>query len=109
MAIPPALGRVLSVETAVELLNAVNLAALAVALPLSVIAAHGYRGTPWGRVLFPLPAVTFAFLVWAMANTVSIPEATVASVAAVTWGIGTVGIVVAAVRAFRVLTGRRAI
>ncbi|MXR19525.1 hypothetical protein [Halobacterium bonnevillei] len=31
------------------------------ALPLSLLAAYGFRGTPWGRVLSPLPVMEVAF------------------------------------------------
>lgn len=33
------------------------------ALPLSLFAAYGFRGTPWGRVLTPLPVMEVAFSV----------------------------------------------
>lgn len=38
-------------------LVALQLALLAVAFVFAVIAVRGYRGTPWGRVLRPMPAV----------------------------------------------------
>lgn len=32
-------------------------------LPLSTVAAYGFRGTPWGRVLAVLPPMELAFVV----------------------------------------------
>lgn len=49
------------VETVLAVLVYVQAALVFVAFPLSLIAAYGFRGTPWGRVLVPLPVMEVAF------------------------------------------------
>jgi len=42
---------------AVVALDILSLVATSVAFALALVAARGFRGTPWGRVLSPLPVV----------------------------------------------------
>lgn len=51
-----------SVEAAIEVLKLVHLTLLALALPFATTAAWGYRETPWGSVLSPLPGVGLLLL-----------------------------------------------
>lgn len=73
-------------------------------LPLSLLAAYGYRGTPWGRVLSPLPVMEVAFSVglgiailggggdWLVVQTV-------------VYSVGVVAVSLASFRLARILTG----
>lgn len=45
-----------------DLLLVVELLVLASAVPLAAIAALGFRGSPFGKVVVPLPFVVVAFL-----------------------------------------------
>lgn len=49
------------IETTLSILEYLQAAFVLTALPLSAIAAYGFRGTPWGRVLIPLPVMDVAF------------------------------------------------
>ena len=49
--------------TLIDALRLLQVVLLAVALPLSIIAARGYWNAPFGAVLKPLPVVTVGFLV----------------------------------------------
>lgn len=51
------------ISLVLEVLTFVQAAFLFASLPLSVLAAYGFRGTPWGRVLVPLPIVELSFAV----------------------------------------------
>lgn len=51
-----------SIEAAIEVLKLVHLTLLALALPFATTAAWGYRETPWGSVLSPLPGVGLLLL-----------------------------------------------
>jgi hypothetical protein len=46
----------------VSILKLVHLTILGLALPFATIAAWGYRDTPWGSVLVPLPGVGLLLL-----------------------------------------------
>lgn len=50
----------------------VELALLAATIPLSLIAARGFWNAPFGRLMRPLPAVFFLFLVMDAGNLLSI-------------------------------------
>lgn len=45
-----------------ETLLLVNVVLLAATLPISFVAVVGYRGSPWGHVLLPLPFITAGYL-----------------------------------------------
>lgn len=47
--------------TAEQILLYVQAGLLFASIPLSTIAAYGFRGTPWGRVLAVLPPMEVAF------------------------------------------------
>lgn len=92
-------------EVLTQLFTALNLAVLGVAFPLIWVAVRGYRGTPWGRVVAPLPWVAGALLFWAVAALLPLSIWVVGTVAAVSWGVATVGVAVIGVRAYRLFTG----
>lgn len=49
--------------TAEQILLYVQLGLLFASIPLSTVAAYGFRGTPWGRVIVLLPPMEVAFAV----------------------------------------------
>jgi hypothetical protein len=51
-----------SFDAVIEVLKLVHLTLLALALPFATTAAWGYRETPWGSVLVPLPGVGLLLL-----------------------------------------------
>lgn len=53
---------VLMIITAIA--NLVQILLLAASLPLALLAYRGYRGTPWGRVLQPLPVMEVCFILY---------------------------------------------
>ena len=93
-------------EVLTQLFTALNLAALGIAVPLIWVAVRGYRGTPWGHVIAPLPWVVGALLGWAVVAVLPLSIWVVGTVAAVTWGVATVGVGVIGVRAYRLFTGQ---
>lgn len=58
-----------NLAVAVRVLKLLHLTILGVALPFATIAAWGYRDTPWGSVLVPLPGVGLLLLVAAFVFT----------------------------------------
>lgn len=54
-------------------LDILTLVATSVAFTLALVAARGFRGTPWGRVLAPLPVV---FAAMTLSTAVSLHPAT---------------------------------
>lgn len=79
------------------------------ALPLSVVAAYGFRGTPWGRVLAPLPVMEVAFAVGTGITILNggAPEGDGALVVVQTaaYGVGVVAVSLVAFRLGRIATG----
>lgn len=51
-----------SLDAVIEVLKLFHLTLLALALPFATTAAWGYRETPWGSVLVPLPGVGLLLL-----------------------------------------------
>lgn len=92
-------------EVLTQLFTALNLAVLGIAVPLIWAAVRGYRGTPWGRVIAPLPWVAGALLLWAVVALLPLSIWVVGTFAAVAWGVATVGAAVIGVRAYRLFTG----
>ncbi len=59
--------RIMSIDgtgavTAGDVFALATVSMLSVALPLSVIAAYGFRNAPFGAMLKPLPVTIFAFI-----------------------------------------------
>lgn len=78
---------------------------LSMALPLSVIAVLGFRGSPFGKVMLPLPVATAAFLV---ADGSSLFLGSVPPIIyAVLTTVGVLAVVYSAVNAMLLLTERR--
>lgn len=90
-------------------LNIVTFVATTVAFVLAVVAAVGFRGTPWGRALAPLPVV---FGVMTASTGVTMHPATPADggrVAVALWTVAVAAIAVACWRFFALLTERRVV
>ena len=90
-----------------ELLAVGQVFLLGVALPLAVVAVRGYEGTPFGRVLRPLPVVVLGFLVTVAAKLVPLGVHEGYYVVAVGNTVGVVAALVSAVRLVLLLTQRR--
>lgn len=73
------------------------------ALPLSLLAAYGFRGTPWGRVLSPLPVMEVAFGVGIGVELLGSGGWLFLQVAA--YGVGVVSVSVIAFRLARIASG----
>lgn len=88
-----------------QVLSLATVVVLAAAFPLSLVAARGFRGAPFGSVLRPIPVVVAAYIAlnaaWAL--DVSVPPA----YPLVTSTVATVGVLVAAAHLLVLLTGRR--
>lgn len=91
-------------ETVLAVLLYVQAALVFVALPLSVVAAYGCRGTPWGGVLAPLPVMEVAF---GVALGVGLLDAGDAwpYVELVAYGVGVLAVSLAAFRLARIASG----
>lgn len=78
---------------------------LAGTLPLATIAARGFRGSPFGSVLRPIPVVLVAYIAMNAPGVVAVdlPE----SYYLLTSTIGVVGVLIAAAHAVVLLTERR--
>ena len=88
------------------LLRSVQVGALSVAVAFAAIAARGYRGTAWGRVLGPLVpslAVFVAVIIWGL---VGVSSDAVTALATVLWTGAVIGIVLTSVRLARMVSGR---
>lgn len=93
-------------EVLTQLFTGINVAVLGIAFPLVWAAVRGYRGTPWGHVIAPLPWVVGALLLWAVAALLPLSIWVVGTFTAITWGVVTVGVAVTGVRAYRLFTGQ---
>ncbi|MDZ7701050.1 MAG: hypothetical protein U5J98_02710 [Halobacteriales archaeon] len=93
-------------EVLTQLFTALTVAILGIAVPLVWAAVRGYEGTPWGRVIAPLPWIVGALLLWAIGALLPLSIWVVGTFSAIAWGVSTVAIVVLGVRAFRLFTGR---
>ena len=95
------------VPALVELFRLGQVIVLSAALPLSALAARGFRGTPFGRVVLPLVPITAAYLAIAATKLVMPGAAAAASRL-----LGTVAVVLmawVAAQAILLLSGRRAL
>ncbi|MFB6270091.1 MAG: hypothetical protein ABEH83_09115 [Halobacterium sp.] len=92
------------IQAVLAVLMYVQAALVFVALPLSLIAAYGFWGTPWGRVLAPLPVMEVAF---GVGLGVSLLDAggVWLYVQVVAYGTGVVAIAAAAYHLARIATG----
>jgi len=78
---------------------------LSMALPLSVIAVLGFRGSPFGKVMLPLPVAIAAFLLADGSVLVLDPVPEILYAVLVT--VGVLAVVYSAVNAMLLLTERR--
>lgn len=88
-----------------RILELATILVLAGTLPIAVIAARGFRGAPFGSVLRPIPFVLVAYIAMNVPEVVGVdlPE----FYYLVSSTIGVAGVLVAAVQAVVLLTGRR--
>jgi len=94
------------VSFAAALLRTVQVGALSVAVAFAAIAARGYRGTPWGRVLWPLVpslAVLVSVVIWGL---VGVSSRAVETLATVLWTGAVGGIVLTSLRLAWMVSGR---
>lgn len=78
---------------------------MAAALPLSTIAAYGFRGTPWGGVLLPLPLIEASFIVGIAMSLLQYDTGSLLLVQALVFGVGVVGTTVSSFRLARIAWG----
>lgn len=91
---------------ALDVLLLLQVVLLTVACVFAAIAALGYRGAPWGRVLRPLPFVLGVFVVTAVLAMLPLPDVWV-DVATWLWAVAVVGIAVTVYEFVTLTTGRR--
>lgn len=95
------------VPALVELFRLGQVVVLSATLPFTVVAARGFRGTPFGRVVRPLVPITVAYLAIAATKVVAPAASALASRL-----FGTLAVVLiawAAAQAILLLSGRRAL
>jgi hypothetical protein len=93
------------ISLALEVLTFVQAALLFAALPLSVLAAYGFHGTPWGRVLSPLPVVELTFAVGLGIGLVDANAGALALLRAVCFAVGVLGVALITFRLSRIARG----
>lgn len=81
-----------------EIASLVQILLLAASLPLAVLAYRGYRGTPWGRVLQPLPIMEVCFILYLAILILQVDTALAVGVAVVVSVIGSFAAFLSAVR-----------
>jgi hypothetical protein len=84
----------------------VDLVLLTAATGFSLVAARGFRGTPWGRVLGPIPVVAGGFLAATVLLTLPLSTATISPYLAVSWAVAIGAMAWSAVEYWRVMSGR---
>lgn len=86
--------------SAFDLLDAMflrtNIVLLTLALLFSLVAARGFRGTRWGRVLRPLPVVAGGFLVGMLAASLPIGPGLESLLVGVSWAPAVVAVALSA-------------
>ncbi|WP_135827545.1 hypothetical protein [Halorussus halobius] len=89
------------------LANLAKILLLAASLPLAILAYRGYRGTPWGRVLQPIPVVEVSFILYLVIVILGIDAPAVHGFAVVAWAVGTLAACLSALRLTLLLRGDR--
>lgn len=87
--------------------EALQVFALAVAVPLSVLAARGFGDAPFAHVLRPLPVASVAFLLTVLVSLFPLPDAVTGWAIAVTMGVATLAVVWMTTRLFLLVSQRR--
>lgn len=90
--------------TVPDVLLFLQLGLLFAALPLSIIAAYGFRGTPWGRVVRLLPPMEATFVV-ATGLLLADVDGSLLVVQTIAYGMGVATVAVLAIRLTRMVTG----
>jgi hypothetical protein len=88
-----------------ELLLFIQTAFLFASVPLSTIAAYGFRGTPWGRVLLPLPLVEVSLAAGIGIGLLDAVHGPLALFRAGCFAVGVLGVALITFRLARVATG----
>lgn len=91
--------------TTLEVLALVQTLLMAAALPLSTIAAYGFRDTPWGAVLRPLPVIELSFIVGIAMSLLEYDTGRLLLVQALVFGVGVLGTMVASIHLARIARG----
>lgn len=88
-----------------ELIEAVfvrlNIVVLTLALVFSIVAVQGFRGTPWGAVLRPLPIVAGGFLASVFISSLPIGTGSTMSLVAFSWAVAIAAMCWAAIEYWR--------
>lgn len=90
-----------------SLLEMLTLLVLTATVPVALIALHGFRDAPFGRVLRPLPFVFLGYIVYIFPQFLAVDLPLTFFAAAST--IAVLATLVAAAEATLLLTGRRAV
>lgn len=91
-----------------DALLVVNIVLLAAVLPLTIIAFRGFRGSPWGRVLQPLPVIAVGYLTSRCLAILHVDGELVLLTMIVSLGVAVAATALHATRLAFLLTGRRA-
>lgn len=87
--------------------EALQVFALAVAVPLSVLAVRGFGDAPFAHVLRPLPVATVAFLLAVSVSLLPLTETVQGWVVALAMGVGTLAVVWMTAQLFLLVSQRR--
>lgn len=87
--------------------EALQVFALAVAVPLSVLAVRGFGKAPFAHVLRPLPVATVAFLLAVSVSLLPLAETVKGWTVAVAMGVGTLAVVWMTGQLFLLVSQRR--
>lgn len=89
----------------IHILTFVQTLLLSMALPLSIIAAYGSRGTQWGGVLAPLPVIEVSFILGIAMSLLHYDSGSLLLVQALVFAVGVLGTTVVAFRLVRLAMG----
>lgn len=87
--------------------QALQVFALAVAVPLSVLAVRGFGDAPFAHVLRPLPVATIAFLFAVSVSLLPLAEMVKGWTVALAMGVGTLAVVWMTCQLFLLVSQRR--
>jgi hypothetical protein len=87
--------------------EALQVFALTVAVPLSVLAVRGFGDAPFAHVLRPLPVATVAFLIAVSVPLLPLAETAKGWIVALAMGVGTLAVVWMTARLFLLVSQRR--
>lgn len=92
-------------EVIIQVLSLAQVLLLAAAVPLSLIAWYGFRGTSWGRVLSPLPVIEVSFALGLSMYLLNLDAGMLYLVQAILFGVGVASTVFFTYRLTRLVSG----